>query len=401
MSRTLSPGEVRHLFPGALDQVYLDLSVRGLVPTPVAAAAEEHLRGRVTGRGDKAVATASVEGARRLLAELIGAHPDEVSVTKNVSEGLNLFASSVDWRPGDNVVLCPDLEHPNNVFLWYNLRALRGIEVRAVEPVDGHLLPDAMAAAMDHRTRVVTMPHISFSPGFITDVKAIAGAAHAHGALVLVDSAQSVGALRTHVDELGIDALTVATQKALLSLYGTGFLYIRRSVAEGMIPIHVARYGMDLGTDAGETARSGEGPLPYARGARRFDLGNYNYLGARAAEAALTLIHQVGMDTIEGHVRGLAARLATGLLDLGLPVAGGTPGPHLAHIVAVGRSGGGHHDSADDPAMNALYRHLTERGVRLSVRKGVLRMSTGIYNSLDDIDRVAAWAGEWQEGRRG
>jgi cysteine desulfurase / selenocysteine lyase len=270
-----------------------------------------------------------------------------------------------------------------------------------VEPVDGRLLPDAMAAAMDGRTRVVTMPHVSFSPGFITDVRRIADAAHAHGALVLVDSAQSVGALRTNVDTLGIDALTVATQKALLSLYGTGFLYIRRAVAEAMVPIHVARYGMDLGADAGETARSGEGPLPYAPGARRFDLGNYNYLGGRAAEVALGLIHEVGMEAIEAHVRGLAARLAEGLLELDLPVAGGAPGPHLAHIVAVGRSGGGHHDSADDPAMNDLYRHLTARGVRLSIRKGVLRMSAGIYNSVDDIDRVLAWAEEWQEGRRG
>ena len=391
--------EVRALFPGAQDQVYLDVSVRGLVPTPVAEAVHAHVQGRVSGRGDKAAATASVERARELLAGLIGAHPDEVAVTKNVSEGLNLFASSVDWRPGDNVVLCPDLEHPNNVFLWYNLRALRGIEVRSVDPVEGRLPAEAMAAAMDGRTRVVTMPHVSFSPGFITDVRSVADAAHAHGALVLVDSAQSVGALRTDVDALGIDALTVATQKALLSLYGTGFLYIRRAVAEAMVPIHVARYGMDLGTDAGETARSGEGPLPYAPGARRFDLGNYNYLGGRAAEVALGLIHEVGMEAIEAHVRGLAARLAEGLLALDLPVAGGAPGPHLAHIVAVGRSGGGHHDSADDPAMNDLHRHLTARGVRLSIRKGVLRMSAGVYNSRDDIDRVVDWAREWRTAR--
>jgi cysteine desulfurase / selenocysteine lyase len=385
------PGDVaalRALFPGALDQVYLDLSVRALVPLPVVAAAEAHLRERLSGRGDKAATQASVEHARALLAGLIGAHPDEVAITKNVSEGLNLFASSIDWRAGDNVVLCPDLEHPNNVFLWYNLRKLRGIEVRAVEPIDGHVPAEAMSAAIDHRTRIVTMPHVSFSPGFITDVRTISAAAHDRSAYVLVDSAQSVGALATDVDALGIDALTVATQKALLSLYGFGFLYVRRAVAESLTPSHVARYGMDLGTDAGETARSGDGDLPYAPGARRFDLGNYNYLGARAAEAALELIASVGVDAIEAHVRGLAAHLAGGLLDLGLPVVGGRPGPHLAHIVAVGRSGGGHHDSADDPAMNDLYRHLTERGIRLSVRKGVLRMSVGVYNDAADIERV-------------
>jgi cysteine desulfurase/selenocysteine lyase len=387
--------EMRRLFPGVEGQVYLDISVRGLLPQPVEEVARRHLRERLEGTGDKTVFQASVEGARALVAGILGAEPDEVAITKNVSEGLNLFASSLPWRQGDNVVICPDLEHPNNVFLWYNLRRLRGIEVRAVEPREGRIAADAMAAAVSGRTRVVTMPHVSFSPGFITDVRAVAAGAHAHGALVLVDAAQSVGAIRTDVRELGIDALAVATQKCLLSLYGFGFLFVRREIADSLVPAHVARYGMDLGTDAGETARSG-GDLPYAPGARRFDLGNYNYLGARAAEVALELITDIGVGRIEDHVRGLAADLASGLLELGLPVAGGHPGPDLAHIVAVGESGGGHHDTADDPAMNSLHRWLTDHGVRLSIRRGVLRMSVGVYNDRSDVERVLGLTRRWK-----
>jgi len=390
--------EVRALFPGTRDQVYLDVSLRSLVPTPVVEAAEAHLRQRLLGTGEKAAFQGSVERARALLAELVGAEADEVAITKNVSEGLNLFASSLPWEPGDNVVLCADLEHPNNVFLWYNLRRIRGVEVRRVDPEDGHVPVGAMAAAMDARTRVVTVPHVTFSPGFLTDVRGVADAAHVHGALVLVDAAQSVGAVVTDVGALGADALAVATQKCLLSLYGFGFLYVRRELAESLTPAHVARYGMDLGTDAGETARS-DGDLPYAPAARRFDLGNYNYLGARAAEVALGLIREIGVARIEAHVRRLAARLAEGLLDMGLPVVGGAPGSHLAHIVAVGESGGGHHDSADDPAMNALYEHLREHGVRLSIRKGVLRMSVAVYNDEPDIDRVLELARKWVHGR--
>jgi selenocysteine lyase/cysteine desulfurase len=212
---------------------------------------------------------------------------------------------------------------------------------------------------------------------------------------VLVDAAQSIGALRCDVNELGIDALAVATQKNLLAFYGFGFLYIRRAIAESLIPSHVARYGMDLGTDAGETARGGGDILPYAAGARRFDLGNYNYLGAVAAEASLALIASIGIDRIDRHLRTLAARLVEGLLELGLPVAGGMPGPHLGHIVAVGHSGGGHHDTADDPAMNDLYQHLTAHNVHLSIRKGVLRMSVGIYNDIGDVDRTVELVGSW------
>lgn len=390
------PAHVRTLFPGALDKVYFNIAETTLIPRATADAARAYVDSALSGTGDKAAHRASVERCREGLAALVGADPDEVAITKNVSEGLNLFASSLTWKPGDNVVVCPEIEHPNNVFLWLNLRRLKGIEVRSVEPIDGALPIEALAAAIDERTVLVTVPHVSFSPGFVTDVRAVSDAAHRHGSVVLVDAAQSIGALRCDVNELGIDALAVATQKNLLAFYGFGFLYIRRAIAEALIPSHVARYGMDLGADAGETARSGAEVLPYAAGARRFDLGNYNYLGAVAADASLSLVSSLGIDRIERHLRALAARLVEGLLELGLPVAGGRPGPHLGHIVAVGKSGGGHHDTADDPFMNDLYQHLTANDVHLSIRKGVLRMSLGIYNDVTDVDRtlelVRAWA---------
>ena len=226
-------------------------------------------------------------------------------------------------------------------------------------------------------------------------MRAVSDVARRHGSLVLVDAAQSIGALRCDVNELGIDALAVATQKNLLAFYGFGFLYIRRALADSLIPSHVARYGMDLGADAGETARSGGEVLPYAAGARRFDLGNYNYLGAVAAEASLEIISSLGVDRIDRHLRALAARLVEGLLELGLPVAGGRPGPHLGHIVAIGKSGGGHHDTADDPVMNDLYQHLTANKVHLSIRKGVLRMSLGLYNDVGDVNRTLELIGLW------
>ena len=182
---------------------------------------------------------------------------------------------------------------------------------------------------------------------------------------------------------LGVDALAVATQKCLLSLYGFGFLYIRREVAESLVPIHVARYGIDLG-GAHEPAY-GDGDLEYQPGARRFDLGNYNYLGMTAVRRALALIDEVGIEAIESHIRRLAARLADGLLELGLPVVG-APGPALAHIVSVGTSGGGRHSTADDPAINDLHRYLTERKIRFSIRIGVLRFSIGPYNDDGDVE---------------
>ena len=385
--------EIRALFPGASEQAYFDISARALIAEPVRAAVDDHLRMRMLRGGDKDAMRAVVERTRSAFAGLIGARSDEVAITKNVSEGLNLFGASLPWKARDNVVLCPALEHPNNIYLWHNLARLHGIEVRPVAPEDGHVPVAAMGAAMDERTRLVTIPSISFAPGFVTDVKGIVAEARRVGALTLVDAAQSVGALRTDVRDLGIDALAVATQKCLLAEYGFGFLYVRREVAETLVPIHLARFGVDL--DAHETAYT-EGELRYQPGALRFDVGNYNYLGAAAAGAALELLEKWQIGRIEAFVGHLGAFLADKLLDLGLPVAGGRPGPHLAHIVCVGKSGGGRHYAADDPAMNSLHDHLRAAGIQLAIRSGTLRFSVGVYNDEEDVGRVVAAAREWR-----
>ncbi|MGD2067940.1 MAG: aminotransferase class V-fold PLP-dependent enzyme [Gemmatimonadota bacterium] len=396
----MNVADVRGLFPGVSERIYLDLSLNALMPSPARDAVVAHLEERVMGRAVKEELHARAERVREGVARLLGAEPDEIAITKNVSEGLNLFAASLPWREGDNVVFCPELEHPNNVFLWYNLARNRGIEAREVPPVEGRIPVEGMVASMDDRTRVVTASHVTFSPGFVTDLRRLAGEAHARNARLLVDAAQSAGALVTDVHELGVDAAALGSQKALMALYGLGFLYVRRELADAMSPVFAGRYGVEMGADAHETAIS-DGAFDFKAGARRFELSNYDYAGLAAVEATLQLLLGIGMPAVEAHLRGLARRLASGLLELGLPVAGGEPGPHLAHVVAVGESGGGRHDSADDPAMNRLHRHLTDHGVRLSIRRGVLRMSLGIYNTEEEVDRVVALCRGWMraEGR--
>lgn len=386
----------RRHFPGAEKSVYMDVSLRGLLGRPTRMAVDRFLEARMGGDLEKSEMFATVERGRAAFADMIGADPLEIAYTKNVSEGINLIATSMEWRPGDNVILCPELEHPNNVFPWHNVARRQGVEVRSVLPRDGHVPVERMVDAMDARTRLVTAPTVSFSPGFITDVRTLADACRQRDVFLLLDAAQSVGVLQTDVRELGADALTVATQKGLLAFYGMGFLFVRRAVAERMTPASLARFGVHFEDDAHETALADEG-FAYARGARRFELGNYNYLGATAAEASMKMLLALDVRRIEAHVRGLARRLAAGLLELGLPVCGGPPGDHLGHIVAVGESGGGRHYTADDPAMNRLHAHLSAHGVRLSIRRGVLRFSLHLYNNGADVDRVLELAADWKK----
>jgi selenocysteine lyase/cysteine desulfurase len=187
------------------------------------------------------------------------------------------------------------------------------------------------------------------------------------------------------VKRSNIDALVTSTQKGLLGLYGMGFLYVRREWAEQMRPAYLARFGVDLG-DAHEAAL-GDLSFKLADGARRFDLGNYNFAATAAVNASMQQLLELGTQRIERHVTSLAHALAQGYVDMGVPVAGGKPGPHLAGIVTIGNMTANHYGS-DDARFNGLYKYLGENNVKLSIRRGLLRFSLHAYNNLDDVERV-------------
>jgi selenocysteine lyase/cysteine desulfurase len=363
----------------------MDVAGRSVLSREVRAAIDAHLDDRMlNGAADKAQYFDLVERTRGRFARLIGASADEITYAKNISEGLNMIAAGVSWRAGDNVVLCAELEHPNNVYVWLNLRR-HGVEVRTVPPRDGHIPVDELIARMDARTRVATVSTVTFAPGFRTDVEALGTACRARDVLLLVDAAQSVGILHTDVAASNIDALAVSSSKGLLGLYGLGFLYCRREWAERLQPAYLARFGVDLG-DAHEASLGGY-DFQLAPGARRFDLGNFNFLATVAVDASIGQLLAWGARNIERHAVGLAHALARGFLDLGLPVAGGEPGPHLAQIVTVGRMSADQY-ATDDDLYNKLYAHLVEHRVKLSIRRGMLRFSMHVYNSVDDVERV-------------
>lgn len=377
----------RAAFPGTRGCTYIDLGGRGLLSEASRAAVEAHLDDMMYGRIDKDRLFAATEETRALFARLINADADEVAYTKNISEGLNLIASAIDWQPGDNVVVCPELEHPNNIYLWLNLRRY-GVEVRCVHHRDGRMPVGAMIDAMDRRTRVLTASSVSFSPGFRTDIDRLGRACRERGVLFLVDAAQSGGVLHHDVVASSVDALAVSTQKGLLGLYGMGFLYVRKAVAETLTPRHLARFGVDLGTAEAHESDLGDFRFEFMPAARRFDLGNYNFAAIAAVNASLQLLLDIGTRAVEAHVLELADALATGLHDLGFPVCAGLDPAERAGIVTVGRYGSGNDKASSDDCMNRLCAHLRRNGVVLSMRRGVLRFSFHLYNDSSDVERV-------------
>jgi cysteine desulfurase/selenocysteine lyase len=383
---------LRALFPGCSQQIYLDTAGRNLVATPVRAAIDRYLDGRMLG-GDKKKMFETVERARAGFAKIIGASPEEIAITKNISEGINIIAHAVDWRAHDNVVICGDVEHPNNIYPWIHAAQLYGTEVRNVRSRDGHIDAGVIGKAVDARTRIVSLSGTSFLPGFRVDLAEIQHLCKKAGAEFVVDGAQSVGIQAIDAKGLGLGAIAASTQKGLLGLYGMGFLYCRKDWAERITPRYLARFGVDVG-DRHEADLDNSENIKFREGALRFDLGNYNFLGAAALEPGLAILQSVGVPAIDRYTHQLSLSLCDGLRDLGMPVIGWPAGPHIGSIVAIG-------SLTPDPAMIAtltnLWEYLQRENVKLSERRGCLRFSFHVYNNDDDVNELLRLIQRWQQ----
>jgi selenocysteine lyase/cysteine desulfurase len=280
------------------------------------------------------------------------------------------------------VVVGGESEHPNNIYTWLNLRR-HGVEVRVVPTRDGGPDLDALAEAMDGRTRACTVSWVSFQPGARTDLARLSTHCRTHDVLLMVDGAQAVGVLDADVVRDGVDAMAAPASKGLLGLYGMGFLYCSERWCERLQPTYLSRYAVDAGSEHEEVM--GAADFTLAAGARRFEIGNFNYVGAFALDAGLSLLEEVGTSAIERQVLAASARLVGALQDRRLPVQI-VERNQLSHIVCVGESRRGHQDA--DSRVRGLHEALASEGVRLTVRRGTLRFSFHLWNTEQEVDRI-------------
>lgn len=377
----------RRQFPVLEQLTYLSICEKSIVPDCTRAAVDLYLDRMQSAAANRTEHEIYVETARQKFARLINAQQDEIAFTRNVSDGINSIACSIDWRPGDNVVLTTELEHPNNLYPWRHLERL-GVEIRAIPPCNGAIDATAMIAAIDTRTRVVTAATVTFAPGLRTDLAAIGKVTRERGVLFVVDAVQSAGILRLDAERDLFDCLATSTSKGLLGLYGAGFLYCRLAVADQLQPAYLSRTGIDAGP--GQHSEGGNEAYRLAPGARRFEVGSFPLAEAYAADASLDLILGIGIDAIEAHALRLAKLFADELRERKLPVCP-APTPALAsHIVTVGGLGSGGHDFSRDEQINELASWLRDNRVSFTIRRGQLRFAFHLYNNVSDIERVMA-----------
>jgi cysteine desulfurase/selenocysteine lyase len=378
--------------PGA----YLDVAARGPLPLSALRAAESILRAQLHGSVPKEEWLNLANAVRSKTARLIGARPDEIALTKNTSEGLNIVAAGLQLRAGDRIVVAPSAEHPNNVLPWLWQAQTRGAEVILVTPSVSESLEQALIRCIDERTRLVAVTEVDFGTGRRTNLTALGDACRAHGAFLLVDAAQSSGVLRQDMATQPVDAWATATQKGLLSPYGLGLLYVRSEVVDQVVPAALARFSVDVA--AGHEAAGPEDGWQLRAGARRYEGGNYNYVGLAALNASLDLFLQIGADEVERRAVEASSRLRSEIQARGIPLLEVGP-DHRSHILSIAEKQGSGHDRSDEPWINELSAALKREGVVHSVRRGALRLSSHIHVLPEIADHVIGGIEKWRKSR--
>jgi isopenicillin-N epimerase len=311
------------------------------------------------------------ERVRERLAAYLGASADEIAIVRNTSEANNVIAGGVQLERGDDVVLHSE-NHPTNSVSWDVRAARHGFVVRRVTitpEMSADAMLDAFRAALTPRTRVLSFTDISNVSGIRLPARALCALARERGIHGHVDGAQSFGAVRVNLRELGCDSYATSAHKWFMGPKEAGVLFVRAERAAALWP---ATVGVGWG-DAAETS---------LRGARRFEtLGQRNDATIAGLDAALDFHETIGAAAIETRVLALAAALKELLRAI--------PGARLVTPVAPERSGGVVIARFGERDHRALYQRLyAEHGVA-GAATGGLRLCPHIYNTQEDVAHAA------------
>ena len=343
-------------------------------------------------------ATEAYEGARATIAAFVGARPDEVVLTKNATEGINLIAYSLGnaattpgaehlaLGPGDEVVVT-EMEHHANLVPWQELCRRTGATLRWYGVTDDGRL-DLDSVELSERTKVLAFVHTSNVLGTINPVTDLVARARAVGALVVLDACQSVPHLPVDLPALGADVAVFSGHK-MLGPTGIGVLWARSELLEQLPPFltggsMIATVTMEASTWA---------PVP-----QKFEAGVPMVSQAVGLAAACDYLTEIGMDVVAAHERALTRRILTGLADLpGVRVVGpnGTTTPALAErggTVAFVVDGVHAHDVGqvlDDEGIAVRVGHHCAWPLhrRMGVQATV-RASTHVYSTEADVDAL-------------
>jgi selenocysteine lyase/cysteine desulfurase len=312
-----------------------------------------------------------IEAVRALAGRLLGADPLDVAFVKNTSEGIGIVAEGFPWKPGDNVVTAAE-EYPANLYPWMNL-AGRGVELRRVPTRERRVEVDDLRAAIDGRTRLLTVSAVEYASGFRNDLDAIGALCRERGVYFFVDAIQGLGVFPLDMRRTPVDFLAADGHKWLLAPEGAGIFYLRRELLDLLHPVGV---GWNSVVGARDFSTLDFRLKPHAG---RWESGSLNVAGITALGASLELLLDIGIPAIAERVLAVTDYLCEQARRRGWDVYSSRREGEKSAIVSLIVPG-------HDPRQ--LMRRCRDAKIVVNQRGGRLRVSPHAYNTTEEIDQL-------------
>ncbi|HEY1353759.1 MAG TPA: aminotransferase class V-fold PLP-dependent enzyme [Ktedonobacteraceae bacterium] len=370
---------VRQELPATTSRSYLNTGTFGPLPACAARAMQQHMqRDLQEGRLGQASfdETSKVYNAvRQSVARLLCAYEDEIALTDNTGEGLNIICYGLDWRAGDEIITT-NHEHFSMLAPLYQLRARYGVVLRMADlgPEAGRPVLQAVTEQITPRTRLIALSHVTWTTGARLDISEIGTMGRKRGIPVLIDGAQSAGAIPLNVHTLGVDFYAMPGQKWLCGPDGTGTLYASRQALNYVTATYVG-YWSTVDTHGAD--------WKLQENARRFEVGGRQTAAIAAqAETLRWLEETVGHSWLFARITELNAHAAHILQTVpGLRLL--TPHPGESGLLTF---------TLDRGTPEEIVMYLREQHniyIRTISEMQAMRVSTGFYNTEEEIEALA------------
>jgi selenocysteine lyase/cysteine desulfurase len=363
--------KIRELFPIIQNKVFLNHAAQSPLPKPVADAVKRCVE-EFSMFGN--VSTSEWDDCgKALFARLIGAKPEEIALVENTSVGLNIAANVLEYPP-DSKVVTTDLEYPSVVYPW--LKGSLGVKIHYVRNIGGKIQLEDFEKAVDDKTVAVAVSHVEYANGFRNDLRALSQIAHEHGAYLIVDAIQSAGVIPIDVKREGIDFLTTACYKWLLSPTGAAYLYVQEDLIENFEPPYVG--WASVKQEIFETVDFWDiWSLRLSETASRFEVGTPSFLSFVGAAEAIKMLLGFGIENIEKRVLRLTDYLIEAVKALGLELQTPEEPQHRSGVINF---------KVEKP--KEVVEHLKRNNIVVSARARGIRVSPHFYNTEEEIDKL-------------